>query len=39
MFFPKCAPNGILGIEGTHFYLWGHLKDNVYENNPQQLVN
>jgi hypothetical protein len=41
MFFPKCAPNGILDdspdLNPPDFYLWGYLKDNVYENNPQTI--
>ena len=25
-------------INPIFFYLWGYLKDNVYENNPQTIV-
>jgi hypothetical protein len=24
-------------LEPPYFYLWGYLKDNVYENNPQTI--
>jgi hypothetical protein len=34
MFFPKCAPNGILGVEGTLAY--GRFKTTIY---PQTVKN
>jgi hypothetical protein len=37
MIFPQSFSHLSQFVNPPYFYLWGYLKDNVYENNPQTI--